>query len=43
LKEIGRDFRFAAVTWFRGGLAVIQGLVVDLGPVLLPARSKKAG
>ena len=43
MKGIGRDFRIAAVTWFRGGLAVIQGLVVDLGPVLLPARSNKAG
>jgi hypothetical protein len=43
LKEIGRDFRLAAVTWFTGGLTVIQALVVDLGPVLLPARSKKLG
>jgi len=41
LKGIGRDFRLVGVTCFRGGVTVIQTLVVALGPVLLTARSKK--
>ena len=43
MKGIGRDFRLGAVTWLRGGVAVIQALVVALGPVLLTASSKMQG
>jgi hypothetical protein len=41
LKGIGRDFRLAAVTWFREGVTVIQTLFVALGPVLPNSKVEK--